>query len=366
MLLEVYKRLAKKHNITVITSASLEHNRPSTDEAYGIKIVRLRTFQEHISIFPMPFLFFDGLKKALVREKSDLYHINNRYQFFEDTVSTVRKVDAKLALTIHNALPKNIDPLTDDLGHFYDVLWGRKLMRACDTITGVSTYTVNTTVPRSERHKTHMILNGVDYKNFRKIDKNEEHVEKISKRLGLNGTNILTNGRLNVQKGQIYLMEAVAELVDEGHKDLKLLIIGSGPLKKSLYRKARKLGIERRFKIVYGIDDDTLPYYYNACDIFSLPSLYEPAGLALLEALSCEMPSLVSRVGGIPEIAGDCAFYTRPKDYYNIKHRLLYMMENRKEADSIAKKARKRMIKYHDWDRISKQYESLFLDTIKY
>ncbi len=367
VLLEVYKRLAKRHNVTVVTSAPIERNKPSTEEIFGIKVVRLRTFQQHVPIFPMPFLFFDGLKKTLVRERCDIYHINNRYQFFEDSVLTIKGMEKKLALTIHNALPVNIDSLTDDLGEFYDKLWGRKLMHAADIITGVSTNTINTTVPRSERKKTHLVLNGVNYRQFRRIKGNNEKIMDVRRRLGFHdGTTILTNGRLIKQKGQIYLLRAFADLVNKNHEDINLLIIGKGPLKGSLYRFAKRRRIERRFRVIYGIDDDNLPYYYNACKIFSLPSLYEPAGLALLEALSCEVPSVVSKVGGTSEIAGPHVFYTRPKDYNNIKKGINYILENEKTASSMAKKGRQRMIKYHDWDKIAKKYESLFLSTIRY
>lgn len=366
VLLEVYGRLSKKHNITVVTSAPMDRNRPSVEHVNGIKVIRLRTFQEHVPIFPMPFVFFDGLKKTLAGEGSDIYHINNRYQFFEDTVNTVKGMDKKLALTIHNAKPKNIDPLTDDLGRFYDWLWGKKLMHAADIITGVSTYTINSTVPKAERYKTHLVFNGVDYKNYRKIS-DDRRIQRVSRHFGFDGgTTVLTNGRLVAQKGQIYLMKAVEELANEGYFDINLLIIGNGPLKRPLHHAARRMGLEKRFHITYGIDDDMLPYYYNACDLFSMPSLYEPAGLALMEALACEMPSIVSRTGGIPEIAGEYALYSKPKDFYSIKERLRYALENKRKMASMAKKARQRMIKYHDWNKIAKQYENLFLSTIRY
>ena len=367
VILQVYKRLSKKHNITVITSAPFSKNRPSVEEISGIKVVRLRSIKTTIPIFPLPFLFFDGLKKALVKEDSDIYHINNRYQYFNDTVSAVKDMDKKLALTIHNALPQNIDPLTDRLGRFYDYrVWGRKLMRDVDVITGVSTNTIKTTVPKRYLHKSHLVFNGVDFKKYKRLGKKSRNVARISDKLGFDGKIVVTNGRLVRQKGQVYLMKAIANMVNKDDLDVNLLIIGSGRLKKRLYAASRKLGIYNRFEIVFGLDDNTLPYYYNACDIFSLPSLYEPAGLAVLEALSCEMPSVVSKVGGIPEMVGSCGFYTKPKDYYSIKARLKYILEHEENAQRIARKGRERMIKYHDWDKIAKQYEELFLKTIRY
>jgi len=366
VLFEVYKRLAKKHNITVITSASNDRNKHSVEDMFGIKVIRLRTFQEHIPLFPLPFLFFDGLTKELSRARCDIYHINNRYQYFEDSVFAIRRMNRKIALTIHNALPKNIDPLTDDLGLFYDRFWGRKLMRYADVITGVSTNTINTTVPRSERYKTHMVFNGVDNRKFRPIGNNDKNVTRILDELKFDdGINIMTNGRLVTQKGQSYLIRAFAELVNRDKENLNLLIVGSGPLLKPLKKMAKENGVSDRVRILHGIGD-SLPYYYNACKIYSMPSLYEPAGLALLEAMSCGIPSVISRIGGMPEIAGNCALYTRPKDYRSIKKKIRYLLDNQKAASMIARKGRDRMIKYHNWDKIAKQYESLFLRTIRY
>lgn len=367
VLLEVYRRLSKKHNITIVTSALKERNKPSVEEIHGIKVVRLRTFRERMPISPMPFLLFDGLVKTLKKENSDVYHINNRYQFFDDTVFTVKSMNKKLAVTLHNALPNNIDPLIDDLGRLYDLFWGRKLMHAADLITGVSTYTINTTVPKSERYKTHLVLNGVDHKRFRQIGKRSAIMRRVSDSLNFDsGSTILTNGRLIPQKGQIFLLRAFAELVNKEHEDLNLLIIGDGYLKNSFRKFAKNNRIHNRIAIKYGIGDDMLPYYYNASKLFVLPSLYEPAGLALLEALSCETPSIITRVGGMPEIAKDSALYVKPKDYYSIKKRIKYVLENEEPAARIARKGRRRITRYHDWDKIAKQYERLFLGIIRY
>ena len=183
--------------------------------------------------------------------------------------------------------------------------------------------------------------------------------------LGFDGKAIVTNGRLVPQKGQIYLLEAFAGLVNSGMDDLNLMIIGRGPLSRYLHRNAKRLGVADRFSIVSGIDDKALPCYYNACDIFAFPSLYEPAGLAVCEAMSCELPVVASRVGGIPEIVGDYGVYTKPKDCESIRDGLRYVMENEKEVRRIVALGRKRMIRQHDWDRIAKQYESVFSTVVR-
>ncbi len=367
VLLEVYSRLAKHHNITVVTSVAARKNRPSVEEIAGIRVVRLKATSTRPPTLPMPFLLFDGLKKALVKENAEIYHINNRYQYFGDTVRIVKGLDSKLALTIHNALPKNINFTTDELGRFYDWLWGKKLMGAADVITAVSTNTAKTTIPRRYMKKTHVIFNGVDFKRFRKMDKNSKEVADVSKALGFDGTTIVTNGRLVPQKGQIYLLEAFAELSNSGMSDLNLMVIGRGPSSMYLHRSAKRMGVADKFHIVSGIPDRMLPCYYNACDIFAFPSLYEPAGLAVCEAMSCELPVVASKVGGIPEIVGDYGIYSKPRDYESIRDGLSYVMESRngKEIKRMTALGRKRMVRRHDWDRIAKQYEHVFQGIVR-
>jgi glycosyltransferase involved in cell wall biosynthesis len=363
VLLEVYERLARKNNITVITSAAAGE-RPRTEEIRGMRVVRLGARRLNIPGAPMPLLVFDGLRDAIVRADADIYHINNRYQYFTGTVSAIRGINRRMALTIHNALPKNIGFMTDGAGRLYDWAWGRRLMAAADVITGVSAYAVRTTVPREYSGKAHVVYNGVDHNVFRKAAKGSAGVKRALDSLGFGGgANIITNGRLVPQKGQIYLMRAFAELA--GKLDVNLVIIGDGPLKGRLYRYARRRGLEGRFRIVYGLSGKEVADHYNASDVFAFPSLYEPFGLAVYEALACELPSLMTRVGGISEIADGCGFYIRPRDSGSIKRAVLRVMDNRKGAERLARKGRRRVVRNCDWDAISRRYETLFQQAIR-
>ena len=109
-----------------------------------------------------------------------------------------------------------------------------------------------------------------------------------------------------------------------------------------------------------GISESDLPYYYNAADAFALPSLYEPAGLELLEALSSETPSIATRIGGIPEMMGPGGQYVEPKDINGIGERIEFVLGNRKKTAGMAAIGRKRMVKDHDWNKIARRYEELF------
>jgi glycosyltransferase involved in cell wall biosynthesis len=362
VLLEIYKRLAKRHNITVLTSGK-DGCREHREELFGINVVRLKTKYMHIPDAPLPFLLFDGINKTIKRAGADIYHINNRFQYFPYNIKTIKSV-GKLALTIHNSLPIDINTLTDTVGLLYDVGWGRTIMKEADIITGVSKNAIEVTVPEREMYKAHVIYNGVDYNNFRKISKKDRTVASLVRGLGFEGPTVVSNGRLVPQKGQIYLMIALHELAKMG-TDVNLLIIGCGPMQKELTERARSLGLSGRFAIRHGIGDDKLPYYYAVGDITVLPSLYEPASLAALESMACEVPLIVSRVGGLPEMVGKCGLYTEPRDHIGIMNGIEELLENKQKASDLARRGRARVISRHSLDRISKKYEELFLNTIR-
>ncbi len=369
VLFEVYRRMAKRHNITVITSAPLHSKKNIVEEIEGITVLRLRSTHIDIPVSPLPFVAMPGLNSAIKKARCELYHINNRYQYFGDNVAAIRKVNGKIALTIHNSLPIGIDPAIDSLGLVYDITWGRILMHEADLLTGVSRNTINTTVPIKDISKAHLVYNGVDHNIFRPIDRDDAGVKAVARSLGdecgSNDANIITNGRLIDQKGQIYLMRAVANLANEGLK-LGLLTIGKGPLEKKLVSEAESLGLRDRFWIRNGIAEEKLPDYYNFCDMFALPSLYEPAGLVVLEALACELPSIASSVGGIPEMLDGYGLYAQPKSVEELEDRIGYVLKNRKKMAAMAKRGRKFVVERHDWDKIVKRYEKLFMDTLHY
>ena len=366
VLLEVYKRLSKKHNITVLTSALKSGDGERVDYLFGMKVVRLATKFHNIPGLPLPFLEMEGLSENITAENSDIYHINNRYQYFHRTIRTIKDTGKKLALTIHNALPREIDLETDMVGFAFDVCWGRPLMKMVDIITAVSENTKTTTVPKKFYDKTSVITNGVDFERFH--FRTGGKISKIKADLGFEGKVILNTARFVRQKGQIYLIRAVAKLKNEGVLDggINLMLIGRGPLLQMLKDEAAKLGLKKDFRIIEWITDRDLPYYYNVADVYSMPSLYKPAGLAVMEAMASGIPSVASNVGGLPSVVQNGGLYAEPRDVDSLAEKIRTLIEDRKAASALARNAREIVVKYHNWDRIAKIDEKKFEETIRY
>jgi glycosyltransferase involved in cell wall biosynthesis len=351
VLLHVYSRLAKKHNITVITSNELGKEK-TIDYVKGIKVVRLKSTYINFPGLPLPYVSMQRLNEEIEREKAEIYHINNRFQYTMSNIAAIKNINAKIAITIHNSLPKGIDFLTDSAGLAYDMMIGRHIIHNSDLITGVSKYAIESTVPRKDLGKAHVVYNGVDSKLFRPGKNNKDKV-----------FHVLNNGRLVPQKGQEHLIRAVSNLAH--NLDVDLTIIGRGPLENKLIDLASRLGISNNFRIISHIKEQDMPKYYNNANVFALPSLYEPAGLALLEAMACATPSIATHIGGIPEVMGKCGLYVEAKSDSSIYEKLSYLASNNSIAKELGRCARNRVLKNNNWDKIAKKYEHLFSITLK-
>lgn len=136
------------------------------------------------------------------------------------------------------------------------------------------------------------LRNGVDLRRFRPGDRTAARA-----RLGLDGPVILSAGNLLELKGHHLVLEALASL-----PGVTLLVAGEGPMRATLERQARKLGLEGRVRLLGNVSQDVLVDCYNGADALVLASSREGMPNVVLEALACGLPVIATTVGGIPEL----------------------------------------------------------------
>ncbi|MCD2255113.1 glycosyltransferase [Lactobacillus sp. CC-MHH1034] len=108
--------------------------------------------------------------------------------------------------------------------------------------------------------------------------------------------NILNVARVVVVKNQALLLRALAKV----NFDYRLTVLGNGPLEADLKQLAQELGIAKKVNIA-GFTEDPTPYY-EASDLFVLPSTSEGFPTVLLEAANYELPSIATNVGSDEEV----------------------------------------------------------------
>lgn len=101
---------------------------------------------------------------------------------------------------------------------------------------------------------------------------------------------VVTSGRLDSQKGQIYLLRAIDELVHRQKRSIRLAILGTGPLKAEFTQFID----DHKLHDVVSLEGfvTNVAEWYRRADLFVLPSLYEGMPNALIEAVACGTPVL--------------------------------------------------------------------------
>jgi glycosyltransferase involved in cell wall biosynthesis len=110
--------------------------------------------------------------------------------------------------------------------------------------------------------------------------------------------------RLVARMGIDGLLDAWGQLSDSLPDGSVLLLVGDGPLRDSLAERAQSPPLSGRVRVLGRLTDEDLVTAYRAADVAIVPSVsLEGFGLIVPEAAACGTPSIVSDVGGLPEVA---------------------------------------------------------------
>ncbi|KPK41032.1 MAG: hypothetical protein AMJ78_06520, partial [Omnitrophica WOR_2 bacterium SM23_29] len=164
---------------------------------------------------------------------------------------------------------------------------------------------------------------GLDLKYFgNKVDTaKEKPIENRSPIIG-------SVGRLVTSKGYRYLIEAMA-LVKRSFPDIKLFVVGDGPLKNELASLTKSWGLTDNIQFL-GVKNN-IPKFLSGIDIFVSPTLYESFGIALIEAQACKKSVIVSDVGSIPAVIkdGETGLLTPPRNPHAIAEAIIRLLRDK-------------------------------------
>lgn len=176
----------------------------------------------------------------------------------------------------------------------------KEAMEKADAVVAVSEFTKKIIIERYgiSAEKVSVVYNGIDETTS---PERQEEVTRL-RALKRNGQKIvLFLGRITLQKGPDYFLRA-AQKVLEHDKDVLFVVSGSGDLEADMMTFAADLGIAQNVfftGFLRGKDRDEM---YAAADLFVMPSVSEPFGIAALEAMRMGKPVLISKQSGIAEV----------------------------------------------------------------
>jgi glycosyltransferase involved in cell wall biosynthesis len=205
-----------------------------------------------------------------------------------------------------------------------------------------------------------VIQNGIDLEKFRIGEAEADRRRQIARdawRIKEGEIVIGAVGRLHPPKGLKYLIEAFA-LASLEEPNLRLVIAGDGPEREDLEKLARE---QAPGTIFLGYQADPLPLY-PGFDIYVLPSLAEGSPNALLEAMACGLPSVASRVGGVPEATAEneTGLMVPPADPRALAMALLSIAREPQKRKVMGQAARDKVEAEFDLGKKIRQHEDLY------
>ena len=174
----------------------------------------------------------------------------------------------------------------------YDI--ERKGMEQADKVIAVSHFTRNIIINRYgiSGEKVEVVYNGVEHNPTSALA--EIHIDKNEKI-------VLFLGRITMQKGPEYFL-AAAKKVLEIMDNVKFVMVGSGDLMHRAIEMAAGLGIGHKVLFTGFLQGEDVQKIYKMADLYVMPSVSEPFGIAPLEALNNDVPVIISKQSGVSEV----------------------------------------------------------------
>ena len=170
-----------------------------------------------------------------------------------------------------------------------------------------------------------------------------------------------TVGNLTPVKNHALLVRACGELLRRG-TDLELRIAGEGPERGRLADLAASLGMADRLRLAGLVGD--VPAFLRELDVFVLSSSTEAHPNALLEAMSCGLPCIATRVGGSPEVLqeGRSGILVEPEDPPALAEAIGRLAADRGERERLGQAGRRRVCDHYNMERMLVSYEALYTE----
>lgn len=243
----------------------------------------------------------------------------------------------------------------------YNKTLGYYTMKNSDKII-VTTASYAATSRALWKYDTTVIPTGVDTNVFKPDDKIRNAI-RDKYNMEKSDCVVLFVGRLAAHKGLEYLIRSAK------YTSAKYLIVGSGEMRNKLEVMAKKENLRGRIIFAGNVDDESLPAYYNAADIFVLPSVtrLEAMGLVILEAMACSKPVIVSDLPGVRELVTDRKDGLRVEAMNEkpLGEKINYLQSSPEIRRSFGETGRKKIQASFSWEKIIEKIEAVYHEVIE-
>lgn len=173
---------------------------------------------------------------------------------------------------------------------------------------------------------------------------------------------IATVARMSKKKGVQNIVDLAPYLLEK-NENLLFLMIGDGPLRKSMEKRVEEEGLSGNFYFTGEISRKEVMGYLDHSDIFALPSIDEAFGISILEAMLKNVPVVAMNHSGVSDIIENGVNGYLADNLLEFSSYLLTLIEKPSLRASFAQEAIKRLSNY-DWNSICEQTYRVYTKVI--
>ena len=186
---------------------------------------------------------------------------------------------------------------------------------------------------------------GVDTNRFKKMDVSHDKDFVIG--------NIKA---LAPKYGIKYIILGVDDFIKKiDNNNVKCYIYGDGEQKEELQKLIKSLNLSDTIILKGRIPNEEVPKTLNSFDVFCAASVInsESFGVAIVEAMACEVPVIATKIDGFSEVMVDneTGLMIEKEDFKAISNALEYMYNNQNKRTEFGKNGRKRVLENYDWEK---------------
>lgn len=165
-------------------------------------------------------------------------------------------------------------------------------------------------------------------------------------------------GRITMQKGCEYFVEAAARVLAKKPEGVRFIMAGSGDKMDEMIKLAAKYNIADRFHFTGFMKGQQVYEVFRSSDVYVMPSVSEPFGISPLEAMQCGVPSIISYQSGCAEILN----YAVKVDYWDVDAMAdaIYALMTYPEMHTYLKEEGLREVNSITWEEAGRKVRAIY------
>jgi glycosyltransferase involved in cell wall biosynthesis len=348
------------HDVDVLTSGIIGLS--SVEDLEGVTVYRVKSCRKNIhdcgllGAFVYVFFAYFKLLKLVRKNDYDILHY-----FFSMPTGLLTFFPGK-----HKKIPYIVSIRGSDVPHYdrfnrrleliHSLLkpLTKRIWNKAKAVVALSKSLRQTALETDPEQEIDIIRNGISTEIFKPLAS-----DNTGKPLKL-----VAVCRLLERKGIQYVLAAMAELSDP---NISLKVVGLGNYETELKRLCKHYSLESAVSFHGYCKNEELPLVFRDSDVFILTSLAESFGIVFLEAMSCALPIIGARTGGIPGIVSEeNGILVEPTDVAKIKKAILKMMHQPELRKEMGQMNRKKMIEQYSWRHVANMYLNIYYRSINH